>query len=392
MTEIFSSQLDSPVANVTLAGDAAVLLISPEPWGSHHVSKHHYARALSRQGISVLFLEPPILSLRGFEIIPIKEDENIRLLRGPRVAPGLRFFPSQLRIQVERHWLQRIEELAKTEIAVVWLFENSRFYDLRFAADRLKIYHQVDLNQTFHPQQAASTADICFCTTELIHRQLAAHNHRVFRLHHGLAPVYAELQLAVSQQRLLAAPGVHAVYIGNLDIAYLDQTLLFRLIHSHPDVQFHLVGGYQEGTVLRQQLKGYPHVHWWGRVSSSLIPRILERVDLQLVCYQAEHHADQSSPHKFMEYLASGRTIVATYTAEYADHAGLLAMCEAGSNSGYLSLFQSVLNNLNEWNSPERMAARQAFAADQTYARQLQRIEAHLNAFNLPALGRPAAV
>jgi hypothetical protein len=366
-------------------------VISPEPWGAHPVSKHHYARVLAQRGIPVLFVEPPDRTKRQHNLVALPDEDGILLVQGPRLAPGLRFFPSPLRRRLERRWLQRLEKLAGLPIAVVWLFENSRFYDLRFAADRLKIYHQVDLNQTFHPQQAASTADICFCTTELIRRQLTAHNERVFRLHHGLAPVYAELGLSASQRHRLAPPGVHAAYIGNLDMGYLDQELLIRVIQSHPEVQFHLVGGYQEGNALRHQLKDCPHLHWWGRVPSSLIPRILEQVDLQLVCYQAEHHADQASPHKFMEYLASGRTIVATYTAEYADHAELLAMGEAGSNSGYLPLFQSVLTNLNEWNSPERMAARQAFAADHTYARQLQRIEDHLQAFQLPALGQPAA-
>ena len=65
-------------------------------------------------------------------------------------------------------------------------------------------------------------------------------------------------------------------------------------------------------------------------------------------------------------------------------------MSGATSNSGYLSLFQDVLANLSRWNSLERMAARQAFDADHTYQRQLQRIEAHLKATNLPALGLPA--
>ena len=369
---------------------AAVLLISPEHWAAHPVSKHHYARALARRGLTVLFVEPPDPGLRQVRLTPVPDAPGIQLVQGPRLAPGLRFYPSRLRRHLERRWLQRLVQLAGMPVASVWLFENSRFYDLRFATDRLKIYHQVDLNQIFHPHQAARSADLCFCTTELIRQQLAGHNPRVFRLHHGLAPVYAELELDASPLQWRVAPGVHAAYIGNLDMAYLDQDLLIRVIQSRPEVHFHLVGGYKKGNTLHLQLKDCPHVHWWGQVPSSLIPRILENVDLQLVCYQAQHHADQASPHKFMEYLASGRTIVATYTAEYADHAELLAMSKPGSNCGYIPLFNSVLANLEHWNSPERMEARQAFATDHTYERQLQRIEAHLRQFNLPALGLAA--
>jgi hypothetical protein len=373
-----------------VSSPTAVLLISPEPWSAHPVSKHHYARALARQGRPVLFVDPPDPALRQICLVPVPDQPGIWLVQGPRLATGLRFYPSRIRRRLERRWLHRLERLASLPVSSVWLFENSRFYDLRFAADRLKIYHQVDLNQIFHPHEAARTADLCFCTTELIRQQLIGHNSQVFRLHHGLAPVYAELELDTSQQQRLNIPGVHAAYIGNLDMAYLDQALLIRVIQSHPSVQFHLVGGHQSGNSLRQKLQNCPHVHWWGQVPSSLIPRILEHVDLQLVCYQVQHHDDQASPHKFMEYLASGRTIVATYTAEYAAHSNLLAMSDAGSNSGYLPLFQSVLTNLSQWNSPERMAARRAFAADHSYERQLQRIETHLQQFNLPALGLAA--
>jgi hypothetical protein len=132
---------------------AAVLLISPEPWAAHPVSKHHYTRALTRQGRPVLFVEPPDPSIRRLHLVEVPAEHGLWLVRGPRLAPGLRFFPSHLRRRLERSWLQRLKQLAGMPIAAVWLFENSRFYDLRFAADRLKIYHQVDLNQTFHPQQ-----------------------------------------------------------------------------------------------------------------------------------------------------------------------------------------------------------------------------------------------
>ena len=371
---------------MTAPAPAAVLLISPEPWDAHPVSKHHYARSLARLGRTVLFLEPPDPSLPSFRIKQVAGEPGLLLVQGPRLFPGLRFLPKPWRNRLERRCFKHLEQLSGHSINVVWLFENSRFYDLSFAGRCLKIYHQVDLNQIFHPRIAACTADICFCTTELIRDKLALYNSRVFKIHHGLASIYSSLNLEPIQQQRLDRPGVHAAYIGNLDMAYLDQDLLFNVIQAHPRVHFHLIGGYQQDNALRQRLTSCPNVHWWGKVPSSLIPLILDRVDLLMVCYQAQHHDDQASPHKFMEYLASGRTIVATFTAEYQDHAELLAMSEPGSNDGYLPLFQAVLDNLDCWNSPQRLAARQAFAADHSYTRQLQRIENYLQAFDLPSL------
>ena len=163
----------------------ALLLISPESWDSHSVSKHHYAQVLARQGFHVLFVEPPDASLRKMCLATLADEPRIRLVKGPRLAPGLRFFPSFLRCQVERRWLQQVEHLVGMQVEAVWLFENSRFYDLRFAGDRLRIYHQVDLNQVFHPARASRTADVCFCTTDLISEQLKPHNAKTYVVHHG---------------------------------------------------------------------------------------------------------------------------------------------------------------------------------------------------------------
>jgi len=365
----------------------AVLIISPEKWSDHPVSKHHYARVLASHSRLVLFAEPPDTSLTQLRLVPVDDEPGIRLVQGPKVAPGLRFMPTRVRRHFERRWLQRLEELTGTLVDVIWLFENSRFYDLSFAGARLKIYHQVDLNQVFHPIEASRTADICFCTTDLIRQQLAPHNARVFRLHHGLAPVYSNLQLESSQLSLLSSEGIHVAYVGNLDMAYLDQELLIRLAKSYPNLYFHFVGAFQSDNAMHEALKDLHHVNWWGRVPSSLVPRILEHTHLQLVCYQARHHADQASPHKFMEYLASGRMIVATYTEEYVDYDDLIAMSGQESNIGFMSLFDSVLSNLDYWNSPKRVKARKAFAADFTYDHQLRRIEARLQEFKLASLG-----
>lgn len=39
-----------------------ILIISPEAWGTNHVSKHHYARELQKQGGKVWFVNPPEVS------------------------------------------------------------------------------------------------------------------------------------------------------------------------------------------------------------------------------------------------------------------------------------------------------------------------------------------
>lgn len=364
----------------------AILLISPEPWDAHTVSKHHYARTLANQGHRVLFLDPPEPGLRHLTLNPIPEHSGVERVRAPRVAAGLRRMPGGLRRWLEHRWLRRLEQLAGCRIEVIWLFENSRFFDLRFAKSRLKIYHQVDLNQDFHPAIAAETADICFCTSNLIRQRLLPHNACCYRIQHGVAPTTEPILLNHAEQDRFSSGQIQAMYVGNLDMTYLDCELIASVARKHPEVMFHFVGGYRQQGSLYCKLKNQPNVLWWGKVSSALIPSLLKRADLLIVCYQDNHHQDQSNPHKLMEYLASGRLVVATFTEEYRHHHDLLAMSAPGSNAGYPEMFAAVLSQLTVHNSPERMEARRAFAANHTYPKQLERIQALLlqHGFSLP--------
>ena len=356
-----------------------VLIISPEAWDAHSVSKHHYAMTLAARGSQVLFLNPPDDSRDAIQIHAVSNSPGLRVVSAPRVAAGLRFYPSVLRRWMERRWLLRLEKVAACKINVVWLFENSRFFDMRFAGDRLKIYHQVDLNQGFHPASAASTADICFCTTDFIKARLLPFNDSVHKIHHGLAklvsPDAAERKVGLLEAGLhkIDFEGVDVFLIGNLDMIYLDSDLLVKLARHFTNVRFNFVGGFSATGQLRRMAADLKNVLWWGKVESALIPLILDQADILLVAYKATEYRDQlASPHKLMEYFASGKIIVATFTDEYKDKQHLLEM--VNSSSDYLSAFERVISNLAEHNSVERQDERKAFAQTHTYDKQLDKI------------------
>lgn len=369
-SQVFQSDPDT-AARRGPAG--AILIISPEPWSAHTVSKHHYAVTLAARGFKVFFLNPPENGLEEISIEPVDDHPGLHVVSAPRVAVGLRFYPSSLRRWLETRWLLRLERAVGCRIDALWLFENSRFYDMRFAGNRLKIYHQVDLNQDFNPEQAASTADICFCTSDFIQARLSPHTSGVYKIHHGLALSPDPAPLCEAQLDLFEVKGPHAVYIGNLEMQYLDAELLADLAKRFTWVQFHFVGRFTEDGRFRAMIRGLPNVAWWGKVDSRLIPAILDRADILLVAYQARRYKEQlSSPHKFMEYLGSGKTIVATYTDEYKDKRHLLEMVD--DSKDYPAIFERVARNLAEYNSSSRQSERKAFAQAHTYEAQLDRI------------------
>jgi hypothetical protein len=73
-----------------------------------------------------------------------------------------------------------------------------------------------------------------------------------------------------------------------------------------------------------------------------------------------------------MEYLASGRCVLATRTLEYE---GLPELVEtARDREEFKNRFASIVGNPFAFNTPDLIARRRAFAADNTYARQVDRI------------------
>jgi 5'-deoxynucleotidase YfbR-like HD superfamily hydrolase len=78
-----------------------------------------------------------------------------------------------------------------------------------------------------------------------------------------------------------------------------------------------------------------------------------------------------------LEYLASGKAVIASWTEEYKDRRHLIEMVE--SNDKLPEKFREVISNLDHYNSPEKQAVRKAFALENTYSRKIQQIEELIN-------------
>jgi hypothetical protein len=354
-----------------------VLIISPEPWDHIKVSKHNYAIELSKMGYKVFFLNPPD-SINKKINLQKTLIENIYIFNYAGQIRGLRYFPSFIRLTINRIFLKKLELVAKVRIDIVWNFENSRLYDMRFANNRLKIYHQVDLNQDFHVRAAASSADICFCTTDYIKQKIIQYNKNSFKIHHG-----------VSDESFLEnsypSTNIHpvATLVGNLDISYFDLDLFEKLVLRYEYVHFNLIGTYLQQGLTYKKLSKYQNVQFIGKVESSLIKEYLAKSDILLVCYKANEFKEQlASPHKMMEYLASGKVILTTYADEYKDKCNLLLM--ANSSVDYLMHFDDAVSKIDFYNSRDKMNERILYAKENTYARQLERINDALCMLKLP--------
>jgi glycosyltransferase involved in cell wall biosynthesis len=351
--------------------DKTILLISPEAWDHISVSKHHYAIHLAKRGNKVYFLNPPSDTLK---VEPARVD-NLFVVSYKGFPMGLRYYPSIIQRGIVKRTFAGLEYTCSAHFDVAWSFDNSVFYDFSALPKRvLRISHLVDFNQNYQVKKAALTADFCFCTTEALRKRLSVYNEKTFKINHGYNP-----PLSASAQ----APGgnrVKALYAGNLSINSIDWCIIGTVVEEHPEIDFVFVGpdadapADRNNRCAKERTLRAPNAHFIGRVEADDLHGYYQSADVLLVAYRERYHADQvSNPHKMMEYLGSGKVIVATATLEFLDLYPLIVM--SARNCEWSKLFSRVIHELAYFNSQELQSSRRAFAWKNSYEEQINRIE-----------------
>ncbi len=341
-----------------------ILIISPEPWDHIFVSKHHYAFHLAELGNKVFFLNPPHSKWGKHST----SHQNLTILNYTRFIKGLRYLPKLLRSLITKRKFQQLEKLAETTFDIFWSFDNSVFYQMDSLPKRvIKISHIVDFNQISNGKIAGINADIVFSNSSPINQRFKSLGIKSHFVNHGFhlptKPVHVEIP---TSQRIKVG------YAGNLDIMYLDWDLIIQVISSHPTLDFFFAGSKTNKKITRL-FESKDNIHWIGKLLPSQLQSFYSQMDMLILTYNADKHCNQlANPHKMLEYLYSGKPVVATYTAEYAN-TELLYMSDG--NEEWPSLFGNVANDLSTHSTPTFMKQRREFALNNTYEKQILHIE-----------------
>ncbi len=357
-----------------------ILVISPEFWGENFVSKHHYALELSKRGNKVFFLNPPYWHW-SFNIKSRKVSENLTILDYGALFKGLNRLPFSGRLKIQIILARRIKFFLETNFDVVWNFDPYHFQYLPCFGAHLNIYHSVDVYKTILEKETAECANILFATSDRILEGLQDVGTPKFKINHGVAQHFFEenTELFIQEEN---PERIKVGYIGNLLYKYLDVEILGTIIDNNKDVLFTFIGPYEQSNLhgvehnikFIEFLKCSENVHLLGPKPSSELPRHLNRFDLFLMCYTGDINvAEMANPHKILEYLSTGRTVLTHYIDEYKDKGNLVEM--VGDNKLLPRRFKHVIQNLNYYNSTEKARMRIQYALDNTYLKQIERIE-----------------
>jgi glycosyltransferase involved in cell wall biosynthesis len=372
-----------------------VLLISPQPWNHIHLSKHHYAMELARQGNEVFFLGPPE-DHAGPRIIveAVPDVPRLNIVRYRLgIPPAVRIHMRPMFDLLLRRTIANIREAAGP-VDVVWCFDFNLFADLGVFAAQLNIFHPVDrLSEPAHVEIARS-ADVVFSVSERILSNFAGVDVPRFFINHGLSNAFAHFA-SQSGENSPRKPGPPRIgYAGNLARPPLNRAVLCRMVTECDGAEFHFWGPFElspsdpmeaaaESREFVRFLQQAPNVVLHGPVPSDVLAAEIQDIDCFVLSYSLHStESDRSNSHKILEYLSTGKVIVSSKISSYCDRQDLLRMPAGDDDAELPDLLRDTVARLDELNAPPARRVRQAFALDNTYSRQVERIREILQ--NLP--------
>jgi hypothetical protein len=257
-----------------------------------------------------------------------------------------------------------------------------------FPASSLKIFHPVDEPSAKISIDAARGADIIFSVTqEILDKYFHLPVPRYF-VNHGLANEF----LHDFSGEHSANGKLRVGFSGNLLRSDIDRITFLKIVEENPAVQFECWGAYRSGDsnissgedgeqrTFIDRLTASKNMRLHGPVPVKKLANEFSRMDAFLICYDVQKDQSKGTNyHKIMEFLSSGKVIISNNVTTYKNREDLIQMIEdRQSNRDLPGLFKRVINNIDQYNSPEAIQRRKQFAQSNTYQEQVERIGQYL--------------
>lgn len=352
-------------------------MISPEAWGVMKVSKHHYAIELAARGNKVYFLNPP----NKTRTVSVEEIQpNLFIVELPHF-PAVNRLPRLIRRFIQRRIAQDLlTHLKISGFDIVWSFNPFVFQYLKAFNSELNIFHAVDVHRTKLIYEIAAEADVIFATSDAILSFYDGIQKPKYQINHGLQTTFLA-ESTNCQELNLDKEKLNFCYVGNLQYRLIHFSTISKIIHENPNINFYFIGPDRPSNLNSgvsnkfdySGLKALDNTVFLGPLESSYFSTFLRCFDGFIACYKADDIATLSNLHKTLEFLSTGKVIVSSYSDQYKDKRDLLEMVDEIEELP--ERFKKVVNDIGNYNSESKMKERISFAKENTYARQVERIE-----------------
>lgn len=374
--------------------DKTVFIISPERWGTMKVSKHHYALELADINCRVYFIEPPQLSNTGIEIKACADHPLISLVSYKPVFRGKRFLPAFLFSYLLKQQVKALLKKIDLKPDVVWCFQGYLFENLRWFGAAVNLFFAADQFYYEKLPPEIYSATLSLAVSDTIYEKIEKSGLPVFQINHGLQETFVKAAEELLQNGIPSSGGknIKAGYSGNLRMEALDRQTMMQVIEQNPEVCFIFWGSYKktdlnlgglnnkEADYFISFLQNKSNVELRGVVNSEQLQQQMKEANLFWLCWKIDMNKlwDGSNSHKILEYLSTGRPVVAHHVSSYSDR-GLLYMLSTKENYSYADLFLQTVKQVKKGEYKDIISKRLKFVIENSYSKHIWRIEKLIN-------------
>jgi glycosyltransferase involved in cell wall biosynthesis len=365
-----------------------ILIFSTQSWGKMRLSKHHYAIALAEKGNKVYYLNPISNKHQAVRISKVKDVDSLFIIDSGiwKIRTTQFHFKFLFKILNTFNTKRIIKKIGR-EIDVCWNFDISDYLDFSIFKNALKIAHPVDF-VPLKNQKNIVGSDVIFSVATEILEEFKSYTVPSCFINHGITSNF--IKQVSCDNTSLTSDKTQVGYVGNLMRNDIDHETILKLVKSNPTIDFVFIGNYTitniGGSITNavnrfiNTLKTLKNVNLKGVLSQNELPIIMRELDVFLICYDKEKDSCRGTNyHKIMEYLGTGKVILSNYVSTYRDEDLLVMPSFDETNEKIISLFNKIINNIGHYNSKENQDKRINFAGENTYIKQIDRIEKFIN-------------
>jgi len=374
-----------------------ILIISPQKWGMLHISKHHYAIELAKLGNKVFFVNPPDIKSSSFKISPSGISDNLQILTYRPLFRGQKYLPAFIFNRLVELQVYFLKRFINTDIDAVFSFANTYFINLKWFNAKYSFFCPYDQLNDEAAYKIADSADYVITVAQYIADEIKKTKTPILLLNHGLSSDFVKLAENRIEQNNFTdysskSEKIKIGFVGNLLMEFLDRVQLKKIIEQNPEIQFVFWGPKKpiESNISAwvdplslnfiSFLESRSNVVLKGPCSPQIVSQQIQEMDGFLFCHIVHPENKMHNSHKILEYLSTGKMVVATSLDAYKKtNDGLVLVHNQNENNGFPLYFKEQIAAINKNNSLELQRKRISYAIANSYSNQVRNIEKWVN-------------
>ena len=360
-----------------------ILIISPQTWTNHYISKQYYAMHLSKMGHEVFFLNPfTSIFNKNLLLYKIKKKRqiNIKILDIKIFCPKIiKKISKRLFLYFLKFSIYLFHKFYSIKFDIVWNFDQDNYEVTKYFQSKKKIIHIVDpIKDKKNFYNMSKRIDlIIFIDIFFKIKNLAKKN---LIIPHGLNFFFVKsLKKKIIQTNKPKKIGLY----GNFLSGRFDLINIKKIIDNNEFLLFYFVGFNHtkhpyKNTILEaenfqiiSELKKKKNVFFINNNNPRDLPKILKKIDIFLTILKPEYNINA---HKILEIISTGKPMISSYFKYYKNNSELIYYPKNHSEKEFQKLLNKILFDYKKFFNSKLIKHRVNYVKNLNYNNHIKNI------------------